>query len=76
MYFIFWAGKGVYKMKKIDKLKWQINGETGLIQIMLWIIVWKLFGGIVGYIAIIFIIGNIYTVLRSVVKLGKDYFED
>lgn len=63
-------------MKKIDKLKWQINGETGLIQIMLWIIVWKLFGGIVGYIAIIFIIGNIYTVLRSVVKLGKDYFED
>ena len=55
--------------KKIENLKWQIHAETSVSQIMLWSIVWKLFGGWVGYIALFMIIGNIYTLLKSCIKL-------
>lgn len=59
----------------MEKIKWQIHAETSITQIMLWIIVWKLFGGWVGYLAPVMIIGNIYTTLKSSLKLGKYYFE-
>jgi hypothetical protein len=62
----------------MDKLKWQIHAETSITQIMFWIIIWKLFCGWVGYLAIIFIVGNIYTALKATFKLynlDKNYFK-
>lgn len=59
----------------MEKIKWQIHAETSITQIMLWIIVWKLFGGWVGYLALVMIVGNIYTTLKAGYKLGKYYFE-
>ena len=61
---------------KIDKIKWQINAETSLTQIMLWAIVIKIFGGLfITILGIICIIGNVITLTRSGIKLGKDYFK-
>jgi len=60
----------------VDKIKWQIHAKTCLTQIMLWIIVMKLFGGwfilIIGSLSII---GNMITLIWSVIKLGKNYFK-
>lgn len=58
----------------MDKLKWQIHSETSITQALMWIIMWKLFGGWVGYLAVILIAGNIYTLFKSSAKLGKGYF--
>ena len=63
-------------MDKIDKLKWQIHAETSISQIMFWIILWKLFGGWVSYLAIIFIVANVWTMFKSANKLGIKYFKD
>lgn len=60
----------------VDKIKWQIHAETSITQIMLWIIIAKLFEGwLIFAIAIVYIIGNVYVLLKSVSKLGKDYFK-
>lgn len=65
-------------MKSItnENIKWQIHAETSVTQIMLWIIIAKLFGGWFLYIVTgMFIVGNIFTLLKSVSKLPKDYFK-
>lgn len=59
----------------MEKLKWQIHAETSITQIMLWIILWKLFGGWVGYLSAVIIVGNIITLFKSVNKLGKNYLK-
>ena len=59
----------------MKNLKWQLNAESSLTQIMFWIILIKLFSGLfVIVIGSLFIIGNIYTLLKSSSKLSKDYF--
>lgn len=58
-------------------IKWQIHAETSVTQIMLWIIFWKIFGGWVGYLAFVMILGNVFTYFKSVTKiiqLDKHYF--
>ena len=60
----------------MNKIKWQIHAETSIAQIMLWVIVWKLFGGWVGYLAVLFIAGNAITLFRSLMNMGKDYFKE
>jgi len=59
----------------MKNLKWQIHSETAMTQIMLWIILWKLFGGWVGYLAILFIVGNIITLVKSTLRMDKNYFK-
>lgn len=58
----------------MEKLKWQIHAETSVTQIMLWIILWKLFGGWVSYLAAVLIVGNIFTMFRSARQIGSGYF--
>ena len=56
----------------MNKLKWQIHGETSITQIMLWIIIILLTDSkLLFCVAMTFIIGNIYTMLSSVSKLAK-----
>jgi len=63
----------------MEKLKWQIHSETSVTQIMLWIIIWKLFGGwFIAGLAFVMIAGNVYTMLKSLVNLNqldKNYFK-
>lgn len=71
-------GKREKDMKEFEKLKWQIHAESSLTQMFLDVILWKLFGRWVGYFAFISILGNLYTLLKSVIrlhKLDKDYFK-
>lgn len=65
----------IEKENQINNLKWQVHAETSMSQIMLWIIMWKLFGGIVGFLAVLFIGGNLYTLFKSISKLPKNYFK-
>lgn len=58
-----------------NKLKWQINAETSITQLMLWVILWKLFDGWIGYLALPMILGNVFTLLRSAAKMGGNYFK-
>jgi hypothetical protein len=61
-----------------NKLKWQIHAETSITQIMFWILFWKIFGGWVGYLAFVMILGNIFTWFKSIIrliKIDKDYFK-
>lgn len=61
---------------QIDKIKWQIHAETSVTQIMLWLIVARLLGGwFIWILAGIFIIGNLYTIVKSVLKLGSTYYK-
>ena len=59
---------------KLQNIKWQIHAETSVHQIMLWIILAKLFGGIFIVLAVFFILGNIATLIKSVKQLPKTYF--
>lgn len=59
----------------MNKLKWQIHAETSISQIMMWVIIGKLFGGWAWALAALFIIGNFATMVKSSVKLGGDYFK-
>jgi len=63
-------------MDKLEKLKWQIHLETSITQIMLWVILWRLFGGWLGYVAFVCILGNLVTLWQAAGKVGKDYFKD
>ena len=54
----------------MEKIKWQIHAETSLIQIMFWIILIKLFGGIIiTCLGILYIIGNFSTLFKSLNRL-------
>ena len=59
----------------MKNIKWQIHAEASVSQIMLWILFWKIFGGWVSYLALIFIIGNTYTLIKSVLRLPKNYLK-
>ena len=57
-------------------LKWQILSESSMTQIMLWIILIKLFNGLfIVILGSLFITGNIFTMLKSTSKLPRDYFK-
>jgi len=57
-------------------LKWQIHSESSVTQIMLWIILIKLFNGIfIVILGSLFITGNIFTMLKGTSQLPKDYFK-
>ena len=61
-------------MIKIDKLKWQIHSETSVLSILMWTIIWKLFGGWIGGVCAFMIFGNLCTLFKSINFLGNDYF--
>jgi len=57
-------------------LKWQMHAESSVTQIMLWIILIKLFNGLfIVILGSLFITGNIFTMLKSTSKLPRDYFK-
>lgn len=62
-------------MKKENQLKWQIHAETSVTSLLMWIIIGKLFGGWVWGLSAFFILGNFFTVCKSVKNLGSDYFK-
>lgn len=60
---------------KMEKLKWQIHAESSLTQILLSLIIAKMFID-TTWIFVLFvgiIIGNIYTFFKTIYKLGKLY---
>lgn len=59
----------------MDNLKWQIHAETSVSQIMQWVIIGKLFGGWVWWLAGVMIIGNIFTLTQASLKIPKNYFK-
>lgn len=64
-------------MTTIKQIKWQLEAEFCLIQIILSIIVWKLFGGwIVGGLCALSIIGNLMRLIKATKILGVNYYKD
>lgn len=59
-----------------ENIKWQIHAESCVHQIMLWIIVARLFNAwYVDVLAFIMITGNFLTVIKAGSKLPKNYFK-
>jgi len=59
----------------MEEIKWQLHAETSITQIMLWVVIWKLFGGVIGIVAFVFIVLNILTIFKSADRIKKDYFK-
>ncbi len=65
-------------MTDTEKLKWQIHAESSISDLLKWVIIWKLFGGWVGYVCFFLIILNMFTFLKSGLLLltaDKKYFD-
>ena len=60
----------------MKNIKWQIHAETSLSQVMLWVIIGKLFGGWVWLLAGAMIIGNLVALIQASQKLPKGYLRE
>lgn len=64
-------------MTTIKHIKWQLEAEFCLIQIVLSIIVWKLFGGwVIGGLCALSIIGNLVRLPKAIRIIGTNYYKD